>query len=140
MADITVTAAQVAALDPQKAVIENYIAVEAITKGQAVYLTTAGKAGLADANAAGKLQFRGIALNTVAAGEAVSVLHEGVVAGFSVSSMNGDAIAYLSNTAGALGTTAGSTSVACGRVVVLTDAPTLTKALRIFTRWSADWA
>ncbi len=140
MADITVTTAQVAALDPKKAVIEKYIAAEAITKGQAVYLTTAGKAGVADANASGKVQFRGIALDTVAAGDAVSVLHEGVVAGFGVSGMNGDAIAYLSDTAGALSTTAGLTSVACGRVVTLTDAPTLTKALRIFTRWSADWA
>jgi len=140
MADITVTAAQVAALDPQKSTIEKYIAAVAITKGQAVYLNTSGKAALADANGSGTLQFRGIALNTVAAGEAVDVLHEGVVAGFGVSSMNGDAIAYLSNTAGALGTAAGSTAVACGRVVVLTDAPTLTKALRVFTRWSADWS
>lgn len=140
MTDITVTAAQVAALDPQKAIIEKYIASVAITKGQAVYLTTAGKAALADANGSGTLQFRGIALNTVGAGDAVDVLHEGVVSGFGVSGMNGDAIAYLSNTAGALGTAAGSTSVACGRVVVLTDSPTLTKALRIFTRWSADWS
>ena len=140
MADITVTAAQVALLDPQKSVIEKYIASVAITKGQAVYLTTAGKAALADGNGSGTKQFRGIALNTVGAGDAVDVLHEGVVAGFTVSGMNGDAIAYLSNTAGALSTTAGSTSVACGRVVVLTDGPTLTKALRIFTRWSADWS
>ena len=39
------------------------------TAGQAVYVLTTGKCGVADANAAGKQQFRGIALNGAAAGQ-----------------------------------------------------------------------
>jgi hypothetical protein len=140
MTDITVTAAQVAALDPLKAVIRSYIAAVAITKGQAVYFTTAGKVGVADANDSGKEQFRGIALNTVAAGDAVDVLHEGEVGGFSVSALNGDALVYLSNTAGKLATAAGTMEVHAGRVVVLTDGPTLTKVVRVFTQWEANWS
>ena len=139
MADIVVTAARVGLIDPLKADVRSYIAAEAITKGQAVYLTTAGKAGVADANAAGKLQFRGIALNTVGAGQAVDVCHEGELYGFAVSALNADAILYLSNTAGALSDAAGATSVAAARVVALTDKGA-TKIIRVFTRWSADWA
>lgn len=140
MADITVTAAQVAVLDPLKAVIGTYRAGADLTIGQAVYIDTNGKVQVADADATGKKQFRGIALRTVSSGDAVSVLHEGEIGGFTVSGMNGDAIAYLSNTAGKLADAAGSTSVACGRVVALTNGPTNTKVLRIFTRWSADWS
>jgi len=139
MGDLTVTAANVAVVRPLDAVIRSYIAVAAITAGQAVYFTTAGKAGVADANDSGKIQFRGIALKTVGAGQAVDVLHEGEIYGFE-SLGNADTILYLSNTAGKLATSSGSTAVAAGRVVCLSDSPTLTKVVRVFTRWSADWA
>lgn len=139
MANITVTAAQVGLVDPLKAVVRSYIAAEAITKGQAVYLTTDGKAGVADANAVGKLQFRGIALNASGAGQAVDVCHEGEMTGFAVSALNGDVMLYLSNDAGLLADAAGGTSVVCARVTALSD-KSLTKVIRIFTRWSADWA
>lgn len=139
MADITVTPAQVAALFPDKAEIVDMIAAEAITAGLAVYQDTNGKAGIADANASGKQQFRGIALNGAGAGQAVSVLVRGHVAGFTVSGMNGDALAYLSDTAGALGTANGTMTVNCGRVACLTDS-SLTKVLYICADWLRTWS
>ncbi|GIK42439.1 MAG: hypothetical protein BroJett011_62720 [Chloroflexota bacterium] len=140
MTDLTVTAAQVGVVDPAKAVIKTYIAAAAITAGQAIYQNTSGKADLADANGSGTLQFRGVALKTVGAGDAVDVCEDGEVYGFDLSGLNYDALVYLSNTAGALADGAGGTSVVCGRVNALTDNPTLTKVLRVFVRRSADWA
>lgn len=139
MADITVTAAQVAAVFPDKAEIVDMIAAETITAGQAVFLDTNGKAQLADANAAGEQQFRGIALTGGGAGQGISVLKRGHVYGFTVSGMAYDAIAYLSDTAGALGTTAGTMTVNAGRVVPLSDA-SLTKVLYIDADWLRTWS
>ena len=140
MADITVTSAQVSLLDPMKAEVNSYVAAEAITKGQAVAFDTNGKVRVADANGTYK-QFRGIALQSAAAGAVLEVVHDGRVAGFTLSGMNGDAIIYLSNTAGKLATAAGSTTVIAGRVVVKTDGPTNTKVAKIATRWNAaDWS
>lgn len=142
MTAIAVTAAQIGLVKSGKgkADIQSYIATETITKGQAVYILTTGKVGVADANAGGKFQFRGIALNGASAGEAVDVLHDGLLYGFGVSGLSADAKVYLSDTAGGLDTAAGSATVVAGRVVSLTDSPTLTKVLRIFTRWSEDWS
>lgn len=140
MTAISVTAAQVAPIDPLKADIRSYIAAVAITRGQAVYIDTNGKVNLADANGSGTLQFRGIALNTVGANQAVDVLHDGEVAGFAVSGLNCDALVYVGNTAGGLDTAAGSTSIAAARVVAMTNGPANTKVLRVFTRWSENWA
>lgn len=139
MGDITVTAAQVAACFPDKAEIVDMIAAATITAGQAVYVTSAGKANLGDANGSGTLQFRGIALNGGGAGQAISVLKKGHCYGFTLSGMAYDAIAYLSNTAGALGTSAGATSINCGRVVPLSDAD-LTKVLYVEADWLRDWS
>lgn len=139
MADITVTAAKVAAVFPQKAVIRTYIATETITQGQAMYTLTTGKVGIGDANAAGKQQFRGIALNGGGAGQAIDVLHEGEIAGFTVSGSNADALLYLSDTAGALADAAGTMSVVAGRVKCLSDSD-LTKVVYISTRWDGNWS
>jgi len=143
MADIALTAAQIAAVYPQKADIKPYIAVETITAGQAVYFTSAGKVGIADANAAGKQQFRGIALNGGAAGQEIDVLHEGEVSGFTVSSLNADALLYLSDNAGSLADAAGTMSVIVGRVKALSNTlsdGTHTKVVRISTRWDGNWS
>lgn len=140
MAEITVTTASVAVLDPIKSDIRSYFAAEAITAGQAVYFTTAGKVGVADANAAGKQQFRGIALQSVGAGSAVEVLHQGEINGFGVSALNGDAFVYLSDTAGVLADAAGTMTVPCGRVLALTNGSLMTKVLRVFVQWEAQWA
>jgi len=138
MADIAVTAAQVAALFPDRAEITTLIAAATITAGQAVYQNTDGKAAVADANASGAQQFRGIALNGGGAGQAIDVLIRGHVAGFTVSGMNGDAIAYLSDTAGALGTTNGTMTVNCGRVTCLPDGNL--KVLYICADWLRAWS
>jgi len=139
MADITVTAAQVAACFPDKAEIIDMIAAETITAGQAIFQDTNGKANLADANASGEQQFRGIALNGGGAGQAISVLKRGHVYGFTVSGMNCDAIAYLSDTAGALADAHGTMTVNAGRVTALTDA-SLTKVLYIDADWLRAWS
>lgn len=134
MADIAVTAAQVAAVFPQKAEIYSFIATEAITAGQAVYFLSTGKAGVADANASGKQQVRGIALNGAAAGQAVDVLKRGHVAGFTLGTYN--TLVYLSDTAGNLADAAGTVSAPVGRIVALSDS-SLTKALYVDLSWTS---
>ena len=140
MADITVTAALVGLVDPMKADVRSYIAAATITKGQAAYITTSGTVGVADADDTGTRQFRGIALNGGAAGQAIDVCHEGEVYGFTLAG-NANALVYLSNTAGALATagSVGGTTVVAGRIVCLANKD-LTKVLRVTTRWKADWA
>lgn len=138
MSNITLTAAQIAPIYPQNAEIYDYIAAETITKGQAVYFTSAGKVGVADANDSGKQQFRGIALNSAGAGQAVSVLHRGHMYGFTVSGLDADAYAYLSDTAGALADAAGTMTVRCGRIVALPDNAG-TKALYVDVKWVDSW-
>ncbi len=139
MADITLTAAQVGVIFPDKAIIVDFIAGETITKGQAVYLLSTGKIGVAGAATAGKEQFRGIALNSAGAGKAVSVLAKGHVYGFGVSALNADVAVFLSDTAGALADAASVTkTVNCGRVVALPDNG-LTKVLYIQADWLRVW-
>lgn len=142
MADIALTAAQIGLVDPEKADVKTYIAGAAITKGQAVAIAADKAVDPADASTGGGLliQFRGIALNAAAAGEAVDVCHEGEMYGFTVSGMSCGDIIYLSNTAGALSTTAGDVTVRCGVVSVLNDAPTYTLVARIVTSWTTVWA
>lgn len=135
------TAGKCTALFPDRppTVIRNKIAAEALTAGNAVYYTTAGKAGIADATSAGKEQFRGIALRSVGAGEPCSILEEGECSGFAVSAINCDALLYL-DTAGAIADAAnGTKTVAVARVEALADTPTNTRYIRVFTRPSANW-
>lgn len=134
MSDITVTASKVGLVFPEKSIVRDYIATETITAGQAVYFLTTGKVGVADANASGKQRVCGIALNGGGAGQAISVLHEGEIAGFTLSG-NADTLVYLSDTAGALADAAGTMQMAIGRVKCLSDA-NLTKVLYV----QADWA
>lgn len=142
MAAVTYTAAQIAPVDPMKCDIRTYIANEAITKGQPVYFVAAspGRVALADANAAGLQQFRGIALNAAAAGGTVDVLHEGAVYGFALDALNADAFVYLSNNVGAYDDAAGALAVPVGRVIGLADRPNYTRVLQVFVQWEAQWA
>lgn len=137
MADVTVTAAQVAVVYPLKAEIFNGIAAESVTAGQALYMTSAGKYGVADANASGKQQVRGIALNAAGAGQAVSVLRRGHVAGFTLGTY--DSLVYLSDNAGALADAAGTMSVKVGRVDAISDTA-LTKVLFVDVDLLTVWA
>lgn len=133
MADIVVTADNVAVLYPRHAEIYDFVAAVAVTAGQVLYLNSAGKADLYDSNGSGTLQPLGIALNGAGAGQAISVLKRGFVAGFTISSLAYDAVVYGSNTAGALSDGAGSSSVILGRVKAVADSPS--KALYVDMPW-----
>jgi hypothetical protein len=141
MTAISVTAAQVAPVDPEKATIRNYIAKVALTKGVPVFIDgTTGKIDIADGNGSGTKQFRGITLDAGGAGAGIRVIEEGDVYGFDLSGLNYDALVYVSDTAGSLDTAAGTVTVNVGRVAPMSDA-SLTKVLRVATRISgADWA
>jgi hypothetical protein len=141
MTDIALTAAQIGVVFPSNCEIIDLIAAEAITKGQAVYQNSSGKAALADADGSGTRQFRGIALKAAAAGQPVSILKRGHVYGFTVSGLNADVPLYLSNTAGALADagSSGGTTVIAGIVTCLTD-KALTKVAYIDAQWSQVWA
>ena len=140
MADLSLVTDQIATIYPQKAEIHSYIAAEAITAGQAVYTVAAtGKVGVAEADAAGKQQARGIALQGVGAGQAVEVLRRGHLHGFTLTSQNYDDPIYLSDTAGALADAAGTLAVPIGLVVALPDKG-LTKVLFVDCRMREDYS
>lgn len=135
MTDITRTAAQIGVVFPDTAEIYDFVAAATIEKGQPVYITSAGKVNLADANGSGTDTFRGIALTGGGAGQAISVLKRGHIYGYSISALAYDAVVYVSNTAGELADGAGSTSLTVGRVVPLSDAGNLTKVLYVSATW-----
>ena len=138
-ADIALTAAQVEPIFPLQAEIYSFIAASTITKGQVVYMTTAGTVAPADANGAGLQQARGIALNAAGAGQAVSVLKRGHVAGFTVSGLNASVPLFLSDTVGCLYDTNGTMTVPVGIVVCLSDKDA-TKVFYADFRWGPNWA
>lgn len=140
MADLTLTAAQVAPVFPQLAEIYSGILAATVTQGQANYLVAAsGTYGVADANDSGKEQFRGLALEGGGAGQAISILKEGHVYGYDLSGMDYDDLVYLSDTAGKLADAAGTMEVVVGRVVPLTDS-SLTKVLYVDANWRTQWS
>lgn len=130
MTAIVSTAAQVGPIWPLEAEIRTRIAAEALTAGQSVYINSNGKVAKTDASSAGTTVFRGIALQSVGAGQAVDVQIDGEIGGFAVSGLAYDAAVYLSNDAGALDTAAGDNSLVVGRVVPMSDKD-LTKVLRL---------
>lgn len=116
MTAIALTAAKIATPHENKMEVYSLIAAETISTGQAVYTNANGKAALADASAAGTLVDVGIALNTAGAGQAVSVIYRGFVAGYTVGAMAYGAAVYVSDTAGGLDTAAGTVSKQIGRI------------------------
>lgn len=110
---------------------------ETLAVGDVVYVTSAGKVGKADANAAGKQQARGIVVKRQ--GSAVSVLKRGYLGGFDISALDYDAQVFLSDTAGKLDTAAGTLSVPCGRVSALTN-DSLSKILYVDFNWVTQYA
>ena len=141
MTAITLTAAQISAVDPIKATIRNYIAKVALTKGVPVFIDgTTGKIDIADGNGSGTKQFRGITLDAGGIGAGIRVLEDGDVYGYDLSGLSYDAVVYISDTAGSLDTAAGTVTVIVGRVAPMSD-QALTKVLRVQTQLSkADWA
>lgn len=110
MADLTVTAAQVAPVNEVEPVITTMIAAAAITAGQIVYENTSAKADLARANATGTTQtIRGVALQSVAAGRPVNVIERGAVYGFGGLGNSGTTVYASAATAGAIADTAPTT-------------------------------
>ena len=138
--EVALTAARIALVDVRDAEIYSFKAAAALTEGQALYFVAAnGTVGVADANDGGKEQFRGIALQAVAAGQTVDILKRGYVAGFTVSALTHDDPIYLSDTAGSLSTAVGTMTVNCARVVSRNDKD-LTKVLYIDANWNRIWA
>jgi predicted RecA/RadA family phage recombinase len=136
MSDLTRVKAEVAIVFPDGNEIRDYVAAADIEAGQPVYIDSNGKVNLADADDAAAEQFRGIALKSVAAGQAVSVLHRGVISGTGsgVTGLAYDASVYVSDTAGELADAAGTTSLLVGHVVPIPDKDK-SKALYI-TGWA----
>lgn len=139
MADIALTAAQVAAANPAQAEIDSVIAAESVTAGQIVFIDTAGKAQLADANAAGEQQARGMVLEAAGAGEGTSILRRGQVYGFTLTSQAYDAPIFLSDTVGAMADAAGTMTVPVGVVQGLSDSD-ITKVLYFNPRQRGDYS
>lgn len=136
MAAITVTAAQIAPLFVHQTEIYSLEAAEAITKGQVVYVNANGKAALASAAQAGTLLLAGIALDAAGAGQAISVLKRGFVAGYTVSGLTQGDPVYVSDTAGGLDTAAGTVSKVIGRVAPVNQAGNIQKALYVQNDWN----
>lgn len=119
--------------------IRSMLAIAAgVTRGQWLYLTTAGRVAAGNTNSAGKQQFVGIALNTAGDGEPVDVLEEGFVDGYEISALAYGATVYANDTDGVIGTAAGTMTVAIGRVVPISDRDPATglpsKILQIYQR------
>ena len=131
MGDIALTAAKIAIVDPDKAIIDTYIAGVTITAGQFLYgIVSSGKVGLADEDASAEASWvLGMALDGAAAGQAVQVLRQGKTYGFTLSSHAYWLPCSLSATAGALLDTGATTNIVA-RVVPLSDAD-LTKVLEV---------
>lgn len=139
MATVAFVGTRIGLFDPPKAVCKDYIALELILVGQPVYLDpTTGKVGLCDGNAAGKYQFRGIALNTAGVDGGVTVVEDGDVTGFTLTG-NYDSLVYISNTAGAYDDAVGTVTIPVGRIAPATDR-SRTKVLRVFVRRDTTWA
>jgi predicted RecA/RadA family phage recombinase len=135
-ADFVVTAAKVAA--QPDTVTRSYIAAVALTAGQAVYCLAAGTVGLCESGTAAPVRtFFGIALESVGAGSAVTVAHEGIVDGFTVSGSNAGALMYTSATGGAVSDTTTGADCKVGKVIARSDG---SKTAYFKTNWLANIA
>ena len=137
MGDITKAEAQIARVLPENDEVYNVILAETVVAGQALYQTTSGTYGLAQADTVELRQFRGVALESANIGRGISMLKSGILAGYTLATYE-DCV-YLSDTAGAFSTTPGTLLVRCGRVISLSDQPTLTEALYIEADWLREW-
>lgn len=90
---------------------------EAIEAGAAVRIDTSGNFTNANGTTTTENRIYGIATRSVPSGMAVTAIRKGVLDGFNVSGMAFDAVVYLSDTDGTLGTTAGTVSTIVGRII-----------------------
>jgi hypothetical protein len=141
VADITRSTGNIRATHPQNSIIFDVLVGETVTEGQLLYLASTGKYGVADTNVAGKQQVRGVALSNGGTGKpGVSMLVKGPVAGYTTNMPAYDAVVYASDTPGEIGTTAGTMSVAVGRVGTIPDGGTPTKVVYFDISWLTTWA
>ena len=138
MTTIVSTAADVRAIY-EDAVIRHVKTGAAVTAGQLVYYSTAGSGLLATAATVTTAEARGIALDTVGSGGITRLVIEGEVAGFTIT-QNVDAVVYVGDTAGTLNDAAGTISAAFGRVVPITTANGVVKAIRIRANYGTKFA
>jgi hypothetical protein len=137
MADIALdTTRSVNLVFVENAEIRDFKILEELTVGQVAYIAASGKAGVADANDAGKQQARGLVVKRI--GNTVSLLKRGYVSGFVLTGQAYDCQIFLSNTAGAMGDSAGAMSVPVGRVSNLNN-DSLTKILYVDFDWITQW-
>ena len=139
MADITKVTEKIGLVFPAQSETYNIMVSVAVTAGQTLYPEAGGTYALADADVAGRQQTRLMALESAGSFQAISALRRGAVYGFDLSGMAYDAIAYQSNTAGALSDSAGSLGVPVALVMALPDKPTYTKVLMFEPRWREDF-
>lgn len=122
MADIALNSAQIAPCYADRAEIVNHVAGVDLAAGDLVTFNASGAVIKADANDAGANTFRGVALQTVKAGQPVAVLYRGHVYGYTISGLNANAPVYVSDTAGALADAASVTkTLIAGYVVTLSN-------------------
>lgn len=144
MADLALTAAQISAVYPQYAEVYSFIAGEAVTAGVVACFDTGtddDKVYIADGDDGDLDQPVGVFLEAGAAGQAVPVLVRGFVEGYTVSAIANYTLLYLSDTAGAICTTAGESTAnaALGRIMPNSES---TPRLLVFidcefnTQWS----
>lgn len=139
MTDLALTAAQIALTKPQEANVGFAICAVAVTAGQSLFVDTDGKVDLADANVSGAQQTRALALEAGAIGQSISILFRGRVYGFTITQAY-DAPIFQSDTAGALGDSAGTMTVPVGIIEAVSDDPTLTKLLFFNPRKRGDYS
>ena len=139
MTDLALTASKIALTNPQEAEVDFAICAVAVTAGQSLFVNSDGKAALADANVSGAQQTRHLALEAGAIGQSISVLTRGRVFGFTITQAY-DAPIFQSDTAGALGDSAGTLTVPIGIIKAISDDPTLTKVLDFNPRRREDFS
>lgn len=116
MADISLdTADRVEVVESRRQL--TCIATEAIEAGAPVRFHTDGKGTNAKGTDTTEMLVWGIALKSVAAGEPVTLLAEGILDGFDLSGLAYNAPVFLSDTDGRLADAAGTKAILIGRVV-----------------------
>jgi hypothetical protein len=135
MADLTITASRVALVKGGDEHQETAPAAAALTAGSLCYFDTNGKWALVDADTAAHVAaVVGVALNDVeTANETLTCAIKGaqVDLGDAIDALAFGAAVYASNTAGALGDAAGTTSLVVGRVVPGWGGTTADKLLQL---------
>lgn len=135
MAVITRTPKKVALVHETKPHLRFYRANGAIEAGSPCYLMANGLIAPTNAGAAGTAApFVGCALADVGPNDPITVVFDGSIEGYDLSALAYGAKVYLSNTAGALDTVAGTVETAVGVVLPLNDGNPGTKVLYIQAR------